>query len=663
MTTGKKISEFTQLSSIADGDILLAIDVSDTASSASGTTKKALFSTFKSDITSGLNISNWDVAFGWGNHASAGYLTTETDPVFTAHPASDITTTKIGQWNSAYGWGNHAVQGYLQSIAAQSINALNDVDTTGASADDVLKWNGTSWVAGADGGGGGGGGAATLNDVGNVTISSVSSGQVLKWSGTAWTNQAEAGGIALTDLSIITASAGNAGLAYNNANGQFTYTPPDLSSLSSDVVSDSSPELGGDLDLNSNDITGSGDINITGDLKGDTLKLTNNATAPATGNEQREIKVIGQAPYFYDGTDWRPFFLIDAPTQIPADTDWDSVMIRSTFDTDITDVKYNVTPGMKYSSNYTSTSISVVSGPVKVGTKSLRINGDDQSYSRLQYPMTSDYDFTGAWTMEAWVNFDSNSWTSAAQSIFNGDGSGSALGEFALLAKSNGAGSVIYSWYNSENSSHNGTSGSAIGTQSDSTIVGAWAHVALVRDSGDAEIRLYINGSKVGSNITDNDIANPEYFNIGGHYGQINYTFNFDGFIDDVRISKSTRYTGNFTAPASQLPLSGSTTQILPPQADKKLEITLGSSPTIKGSPGVTVTQQNSGEYRLLFTSSYSSSTDYYVMAQGMDHNNSVASYIRIERSAGHVDLYVKNQSNNNAVNSGYVGVQIINHS
>ena len=35
-----------------------------------------------------------------------------------------------------------------------------------------------------------------------------------------------------------------------------------------DIVNDTSPSLGGDLDLNSNDITGSGNINITGDITG-----------------------------------------------------------------------------------------------------------------------------------------------------------------------------------------------------------------------------------------------------------------------------------------------------------------------------------------------------------------------------------------------------------
>jgi hypothetical protein len=659
MTTGKKISEFTQLSNIADQDVLLTIDVSDTTSSASGTTKKALFSAFKSNITSDLNISNWDTAFGWGNHAGAGYLTTETDPVFTAHPANGITTTKIGQWDSAYGWGNHAVQGYLQSIAAQSINALNDVDITGASTDDVLKWNGTSWVPGTVAGGGGS--VATLNDVGNVTISSASTGQVLKWSGTAWTNQADAGGIALDDLSVTTASAGTASLSYNNTLGVFTYTPPDLSSIIADVVDDTTPQLGGDLDLNSNNITGTGNINIDGDLKGDAVRLINNTTAPGSAST-REIKIIGQLPHFYDGTDWRPFFLIDAPTQIPADTDWDNVMIRSTFDTDVSDIKYNVTPDKVRSASSSTTGVDVVSAPVKVGAKSLRINGVSLSTSRLQYPMRAEYDFTGAWTMEAWVNMDSGSWNGTAQSIFNGTGSGTGVSEFALLIRQVGASATI-SWYNSENVAHSTSPGTSIGTIDESSIVDAWAHVALVRSSGDAKIRLYIDGSQVGSNLSDGNIYNPEFFCIGGHYGLVNYNFNFDGYIDDVRISKSTRYTTNFTAPTSQLPISGSTTQLLPPQADKKLEITLGSSPTIKGSPGVTVSQMASGKYRLTFASSYSSNTDYYVMAQGMNHASSVASYIRIQRQASHVDLYVKNQENSNNVDDGYVGVQIINHS
>lgn len=45
----------------------------------------------------------------------AGYLTTETDPVFTASAAAGITSTNISNWNTAYGWGNHATAGYINS--------------------------------------------------------------------------------------------------------------------------------------------------------------------------------------------------------------------------------------------------------------------------------------------------------------------------------------------------------------------------------------------------------------------------------------------------------------------------------------------------------------------------------------------------------------------
>ncbi|MBN2698229.1 MAG: hypothetical protein JXR52_05335, partial [Bacteroidales bacterium] len=37
----------------------------------------------------------------------SGYLTTETDPVFTGHSASGITSSAISNWNTAFGWGNH----------------------------------------------------------------------------------------------------------------------------------------------------------------------------------------------------------------------------------------------------------------------------------------------------------------------------------------------------------------------------------------------------------------------------------------------------------------------------------------------------------------------------------------------------------------------------
>lgn len=60
------------------------------------------------------------------------YLTsfTETDPVFTASAASGITGTNISNWNTAYGWGNHASAGYLTSSAIGTTVQAYDADLT-----------------------------------------------------------------------------------------------------------------------------------------------------------------------------------------------------------------------------------------------------------------------------------------------------------------------------------------------------------------------------------------------------------------------------------------------------------------------------------------------------------------------------------------------------
>ena len=63
--------------------------------------------------------------------------------------------------------------------------------------------------------------------------------------------------IELTDLSVTqNAAAGTGTLTYNNATGTFLYTPPDLAGLGgiNNVVEDTSPQLGGDLDAQGNKI-------------------------------------------------------------------------------------------------------------------------------------------------------------------------------------------------------------------------------------------------------------------------------------------------------------------------------------------------------------------------------------------------------------------------
>lgn len=66
------------------------------------------------------SIAKWDVAFAWGNHAAAGYVQTEEDPVFAASAAAAITASNVTNWDAAYSWGNHALAGYLTAAPAET---------------------------------------------------------------------------------------------------------------------------------------------------------------------------------------------------------------------------------------------------------------------------------------------------------------------------------------------------------------------------------------------------------------------------------------------------------------------------------------------------------------------------------------------------------------
>ena len=89
---------------------------------------------FSAHVSSGIlqtNINNWTAAYNWGDHSTAGYLTSLGD-------AGGVTTAKITEWDTAYGWGDHGVAGYL-TAETQTLDAVltlgatttQDITTTG----------------------------------------------------------------------------------------------------------------------------------------------------------------------------------------------------------------------------------------------------------------------------------------------------------------------------------------------------------------------------------------------------------------------------------------------------------------------------------------------------------------------------------------------------
>jgi hypothetical protein len=63
------------------------------------------------------NSTQWDLAYGWGDHSLEGYLTIETDPIYTAS-SWYTTTNNSADWDTAFSWGNHAIVGYLLASTA-----------------------------------------------------------------------------------------------------------------------------------------------------------------------------------------------------------------------------------------------------------------------------------------------------------------------------------------------------------------------------------------------------------------------------------------------------------------------------------------------------------------------------------------------------------------
>ncbi len=107
---------------------------------------------FSTSVAAGITSSEtarWETAYGWGDHGTAGYLTSftevdplwsaasnayytaaqvdavfatgtpvyaESDPAFSVSVAAGITSVETTRWETAYVWGDHGAAGYLTSF-------------------------------------------------------------------------------------------------------------------------------------------------------------------------------------------------------------------------------------------------------------------------------------------------------------------------------------------------------------------------------------------------------------------------------------------------------------------------------------------------------------------------------------------------------------------
>ena len=185
----------------------------------------------------------------------------------------------------------------------------------------------------------------------------------------------------------------------------------------------------------------------------------------------------------------------------------------------------------------------------------------------LQLANSSDYNFTGNYTIEGWWYQPSNVAAGIYPTLIGTGAVDDNKGWEVTSEPTNNKISFI--------TSPNGSSGMSVLLTSASLSAATWNHWAIVRNS--SVLTLYINGTASGSTYTTtgNSIASTYPLYIGGGVGGLssgNFSsssatvVNLNGYLDEIRISNIARYTTTFTP--STTPFVNDTNTLLLMHAD-----------------------------------------------------------------------------------------------
>lgn len=156
----------------------------------------------------------------------------------------------------------------------------------------------------------------------------------------------------------------------------------------------------------------------------------------------------------------------------------------------------------------------------------------------LAIAANSAFDQTGDFTVEAWVRPGA---IGSQMQIF---GANSSTNFLQLQISSAGKATV----------NRAGSTDVVTGTTTLST--NTWYHLAFCKSG--STTTLYVDGTAEGTPYSYSGAANSAALAVGGG---TNSSYYFNGYIQDVRITKAARYSGNFTAPGKLIGyrLSGTT--------------------------------------------------------------------------------------------------------
>lgn len=179
----------------------------------------------------------------------------------------------------------------------------------------------------------------------------------------------------------------------------------------------------------------------------------------------------------------------------------------------------------------------------KFGTSALLLDGNDDNISSTH----SDFNLNNSdYTIEGWIYVAVASVTAENTIFSNYPGSDQTKARFIFRVGPNNTLKMTEQDPNGMNDASANSSNNAVPTQT-------WVHVAFTKQG--TSVKGFVNGVQVCSMTSSNRTAFASRLNIGQFDNTDVYKWNFNGSIDDVRVTKGVaRYTANFTPPSAPFP-------------------------------------------------------------------------------------------------------------
>ena len=201
----------------------------------------------------------------------------------------------------------------------------------------------------------------------------------------------------------------------------------------------------------------------------------------------------------------------------------------------------------------------------KVGGSSIRRNAN---YSCIHVPDSSDFDWgTNDWTMECWIRRDAQGGDEWLMAHSDGTGANTSIGLHIWSTQWGGANANMASIrfrQSGGNVDCNGTTVLAANT---------WYHIAGVRDGN--TLRIYVNGVQEGTtSISGSPDTSSAPFAMTAL--RTNGDSGLTGYMDEIRVSKSCRYTSGTTFTPSTTPFTSDSNTLILIHSDSGSETTGG---------------------------------------------------------------------------------------